>query len=192
MKKDRWLKELDLALGSMEIDEKREIIRDYEEYFYDAVESGREEKEVAESLGNPKKIAKELRADYLIKETKKNMTFKNTIRATFAILTLSFFNLTIMIGPIIALLAIVFTILIVGVSFVGAGLVSFFVGLVVLLGFPIMLLTSPPFVAILVGLLLFSLGGMFVILSIVLSKWSFKILSKYAKFNINFVKGGRE
>ncbi len=39
MKKDRWLKELDLALGSMEIDEKREIIRYYEEYFYDAVES---------------------------------------------------------------------------------------------------------------------------------------------------------
>ncbi len=192
MKKDKWIEELSIALGSMEKDEKDEIIRDYEEYFYDAIESGRTEEEITESLGNPKKIAKELKADYLIKETRKNMTFKNTLKAIFAILTLSFFNLTIMIGPIIAILAIIFAVIVAGISLAGAGIVCFFVGLFVLLGFPIMILTTPPFVAIFVGLLLFSLGGMFVIFSIVISKWTFKVLAKYVKLNINFVKGGRE
>lgn len=191
MKKDRWIEELSIALGSMDENEKEEIINDYIEYFYDALESGRSEEEITESLGNPKKIAKELKADYFIKETKKNMTFKNSIRGIFAILTLSFFNLTIMIGPIIAILAIIFAVIVTGIALSGAGIICFFVGVTLLLGVPLLVLTTPPFVAIVTGLLLFSLGGMFIIFAIVLSKMTFKVFSKYIKLNINFVKGGK-
>jgi len=187
--KDKWLERLKKGLSGLTKDEIEEIMADYNEYFYDAMEKGRTEDEITNSLGDPIKLAKQLKADSRIKTAQANMNVKNMAKAVFAIVTLSIFNIIVMVGPIMAIIGIIFGFAVAGVGILGGGIISFF-GILLFgssalagLGFA---LTMP--LAILLGLFLSSLGIMILILDFWLGRWTFNVLVKYFKFNFDIVK----
>jgi len=189
MTKDRWLEKLKKGLNGLSKEEIEEILSDYKEYFYDALEKGRKEEEVTNSLGDPMKLAKQLKADSRIKTAQANMNPQNILKAIFAIVTLSLFNLMVMLGPIIAIVGIIFGTAVAGVGILGGGIISFF-GMLLFgssvftgLGFA---LTMP--LALLLGLFLCSLGIMVIILDFWFGRWIFNLLVKYFKFNFDIVK----
>lgn len=189
MTKEKWLEKLKKGLTGLTKEEIEDIMADYKEYFYDALEKGRTEEEVTNSLGEPLKLAKQLKADSRIKTAQANMNPKNVLKAIFAIVTLSLFNLIIMLGPITAIIGLIFGGAVAGLGILGGGIISFF-GILLFgssaltgIGFS---LTLP--LALLLGLCLSSLGILILILDFWFGKWVFNLLVKYFKFNFDIVR----
>ncbi|MBP6323373.1 MAG: DUF1700 domain-containing protein [Fusobacteriaceae bacterium] len=189
MTKEKWIERLKKGLVGLSKEEIEDIVSDYNEYFYDAMEKGRNEEEITNSLGDPVKLSKQLKADSRIKTAQANMNIKNVLKATFAIVTLSLFNIIIMLGPITAIAGIIIGAGAAGVAFIGGGLISlfaiWFVGskLIMGLGFAI---AFP--IGLMLGLCLSSLGLMILILDFWFGRWIFNILVKYFKFNFDIVR----
>ena len=181
MTKEKWIEELKNRLKGLSKEETDEIVADYNEYFYDAMQSGRSEDEIAEALGEPKKLAKQFKADSTIKQAQADMNPKNVLKAIFAIVTLSVFNIVVMAGPIMGVLGLV--------GVLGGGILGFFGVLLfgskafVGLSFSLILLIS-----ILLGLCLVSLGVVILIADFWFGKWVFGILLKYFRFNFDIIK----
>ncbi|HOJ77488.1 MAG TPA: DUF1700 domain-containing protein [Bacillota bacterium] len=113
MNKDEFLNRLKNSLTGLTEAEKKDILYDYEEHFSIGLEKGKTESEICESLGDPKTIAKQFRAEYAVKRAEENKSTVNIIRAIIAALSLGFFNLVFMLGPFIALVVIIITFFIV-------------------------------------------------------------------------------
>jgi uncharacterized membrane protein len=60
MNKKEFILKLKESLIGMDQSEKREVLLDYEEHFFDGKNEGRTEEEICESLGDPKELAKNL------------------------------------------------------------------------------------------------------------------------------------
>lgn len=189
MTKDKWIEKLRNSLSGLSKDEIEEIISDYNEYFYEGASNGRSEDEISEALGDPQKLGKQLKADTRIKNAQANMNVQNVLRAIFAIVTLSLFNIIVMLGPITAIIGIIFGLAVAGVAFLGGGIISFFATLIFGSSFAFGLgfhITIP--IAILLGLCLSSLGIALIIADFWFGKWIFAILIKYFRFNFDMVK----
>lgn len=92
MRKTEFLKQMHLFLRGMPEDEISDILYDYEEHFSAGISDGRSEEEIAESLGDPKSIAKQLRAEYMLKVAKASPNLRNMSNAVLATIGLSFFR----------------------------------------------------------------------------------------------------
>lgn len=108
MNKEQFLKSLDKALTKLPTAERNDILRDFEEHFIFGREEGKSDEQIANSLGTPKQIAKELLASYHLEQVQATATTGNIIRAVWAVIGLGFFNLVIVLGPFTALAAILF------------------------------------------------------------------------------------
>jgi len=189
MTKEKWIEELKSGLKGLSKEEIDEIIADYNEYFYDAMESGRSEEEITQALGEPKKLAKQFKADSTIKKAQADMNPKNVLKAIFAIVTLSVFNIVVMIGPIMGVLGLIFGGAVTGIGILGGGILGFFGVLLfgskafIGLSFSLTLLIS-----ILLGLCLASLGIGVLIVDFWFGKWIFSLLVKYFRFNFDIIK----
>lgn len=189
MNKEKWVEKLKISLKGLPQKEIDDIIADYKEYFFDAINEGRTEEEITNSLGDPNKLGKQLKADSRIKTAEQNMNLKNVLKAIFAIVTLSLFNIIVMLGPITAILGMLFGVGVTGIALLAGGICAFFGTL--LFGSAIMLgigfsLSLP--IALLLGVCLGSLGLIILILDFWLGKWTFTILVKYFRFNFELVK----
>lgn len=144
-----YLTELRQHLSRLPEVEREDILRDQEEFFREALMSGRTEADVIGSLGDPKQLAKTLIAESRItaSETAFGVTpqttsaaegtavapsasftaqMNATLRAFLAILTLAPFNLIFVLGPFIAVVGCLFA----GWAAGGAMLISGFASLV--------------------------------------------------------------
>jgi uncharacterized membrane protein len=110
MTKQTFLAALAEALHSLPKNERRDILRDYEEYFVDAEQAGRSEAEVIEMLGEPKTIADQLITNRKQDWTRVNLSFPEFIRATIAIISLAFFNIMFIFAPFTLLTTVVVSI----------------------------------------------------------------------------------
>lgn len=95
MNKDQFLQILSNGLKKLPAEEREDIIRDFQEHFQMGNQEGKTEEEIAKSLGSPKHIARELVATYQVEKVSEKVTFSNVLRATWAVIGLGFFNLTI-------------------------------------------------------------------------------------------------
>lgn len=59
MRKNQYFKELKKQLKLYAVKESEDILKDYEEHFIEALNDGKTEEEICESLGNPENIAKQ-------------------------------------------------------------------------------------------------------------------------------------
>lgn len=189
MTKDKWIHELKVGLKGLSKDEIEEIVADYNEYFYDAKENGREEEEVTGALGDPKRLAKQFKTDSTIKKAQANMSLPNILRAVFAIVTLSIFNIVIMVGPITAVLGLIAGGIMTGISLFGGGIL----GLIAVLIFGSKAFIGLSFsltimIAVLLGLFFGSLGILILIVDFWFGKWIFNLLVKYFRFNFDIVR----
>ena len=107
MNKEQFLKQLNASLTRLSLEEREDILQDYEEYFEIGMEEGKSEQEISKSLGNPKQISKELMASYHLGQVEQTTSAGNVMRAVWAVIGLGFFNLVIVLGPFIALIGVV-------------------------------------------------------------------------------------
>lgn len=184
MTKAEFLQTLERELHKLNEHERKEILYDFEEHFAAGFEEGKTEDEIAQELGNPKMIAKEILADYRISQAESEKSVKHMFQAILATVSLSFFNVMFVLGPVLAVIAFYISLCGVAIAFVLSPigwLVSF------LIGFGEVHAVHSFFVSIFVC-------GLGLILSVGLyyfGKFLYELLLKYIKFNLRIVKGER-
>jgi len=182
MTKDQFFKELQAGLRKLPSAEQKDILYDYEEHFLNGMEEGKKEEEIAQSLGSPQQIAKELLATYHLEKVENTISTGNIFRALWAVIGLGFFNIVIVLGPFLALVAIIVSGWIVGASFILSPLLVIVDSLLQPSGFE--------FFKMFVSILLVGLGIFISIAMFYLTRFSMKGFVSYLKFNAKLVKGG--
>ncbi|MCY9006519.1 DUF1700 domain-containing protein [Peribacillus frigoritolerans] len=180
MNKEQFLKQLNASLTRLSLEEREDILQDYEEYFEIGMEEGKSEQEISKSLGNPKQISKELMATYHLGQVEQTTSAGNVMRAVWAVIGLGFFNLVIVLGPFIALIGVVIAGWVSAIAFILAPLGALFN--LVSGNFQLFDLF---FALGLCGIGIFIAMGMFVATSALT-----KGFIRYLKFNASLVKGG--
>ncbi|WP_044640978.1 DUF1700 domain-containing protein [Risungbinella massiliensis] len=182
MTKDKFFAELEDQLRKLPKIEQEEILADYEEHFEHGRLKGRTEHEIATGLGSPKKIARELMADYHIGQAKENQSYPSLFRAFYTSIGLGFFNLVFLLGPFIAMLALIFSGYVVSLAFVltpFASIASFIWVESIAEGFLNLFVT-------------FVLAGLGLLIGVAMKHVSQKFLgwmTRYVQSNLNVIKG---
>ena len=129
MTRQEFLTRLRAGLAGMPAAAISEIVADYEAHFVDGQAAGRSEQEVATALGDPTRLARELRAEQGLKAWQETRTPSTAVTAVFAVLGLGaldfLFLFPILIGVASTLLAFYIT-----------DIVCIFVGVLMLIGGP--------------------------------------------------------
>lgn len=180
MNKEQFLKQLEASLNRLSIEERKDILQDYEEYFAIGLESEKSEEDIAASLGNPKQIAKELLASYHLDLVEQTISASNILRAVWAVIGLGFFNVIIVLAPFCALVGVVISGWLASVAFILSPLGILFNLFMGQFRIADLLLSLG-----LCGIGIFVAIGMFFV-----TKFLTKGFIRYLKFNITFVKGG--
>jgi len=182
MNKSQFLSEMERHLSRLSIDEKDDILQDYEEYFSIGIEEGKTETEIATSLGSPKQLAKELLANYHIEKMETTTTTRNMFRAVWAVIGLGFVNLVIVLGPFLVVLSLLLAGWITGV----AGVLSPLLVIVNTIVNPDIFEWYDVFFS-----LAFCGIGLFILIGMYYASNSVKnVFLRYLKFNLSIVKGG--
>jgi uncharacterized membrane protein len=122
MNRDHFLSELRAALRGMPPREIDEILSDYRSHFAEAVATGRSEHDVAKALGDPRRIARELRAESGLRRWEKRRTPGNLFSALLALCGLAAVDVLILPPLIFVVGLVVFVVGIVLAALVVAGL----------------------------------------------------------------------
>ncbi|WP_010278654.1 HAAS signaling domain-containing protein [Paenibacillus senegalensis] len=178
MLKDEFFRDLELKLKALPAYEREQILRVYEDLFNKAAENGKDEREVAESLGyrpspNPISFKPTLAAEA------HEAPLENTPRNLFAAVALALFNLIFVLPPVLAV-AIVLMLL-------ASGSLLIIAVSVLIWFFPILPLAELPHFFL--SLLLFGFGLLCAVSSAFLVKFCIVILAKYIRINVNLIRG---
>lgn len=188
MSKTKFLEIFRKQLKGLPEKEINEIIYDYEEHFNIGMNEGRSEEEIASSLGNPRLLAKEMKANYMINRAEDSYSIYNFFNAMLATLALGFLNLVFILGPFIAIVSVIIALFASGITIIGSGL---FVLVVYFL--PEYFHNIPHLsTGIFTSIALISFGCLWIIATVYLTKLFYNLTIKYLKFNVNIIKNRRE
>jgi uncharacterized membrane protein len=189
MNKKEYLDNLSKYLRGIPSEDEKDIISDFEEHFEMGIEEGRTEEDLSKSLGEPKALANQLRASIMVAQAEKETTAVNITRAVFASLGLGFFNLIFVLGPFIAVLGVLLTLFITGISIAAAGIVGLLSTIFSPLFPEYFNLIVNPAVGIFASIGAVSFGVLFFIGDVYLTKRFFRLFIRYIKFNARIVTG---
>jgi uncharacterized membrane protein len=183
MNKEMFINELNQHLDKIPLDDRKEIIYDYEEHFEIGLSEGKTEEEISNSLGNPKSIAKELLLDYRVQQAEKDSNVVTMSRAVLAFIGLSFLNLIILFPPFMSIVGVLIgiwvTALVLTLSPIAALISGFF------LSFDATFLSI-----ILKSLVACGTGLIIIFCATYITKFFIEIVIKYLKYNLRLIKGG--
>lgn len=182
MNKEQYLKNLDKALKRLPQEEREDIIQDFKEHFSIGLEEGKTEEAISDSLGSPQQIAKELLATYHLEKVKTTATTGNILRAMWAVVGLSFFNIVIVLGPFIALIGILIGGWTIGLSFI----VSPILILLNMVIYP----DTFEFFELFLSMALSGLGILIALGMLFVTRELTKLFVRYLQYNVRLVKGG--
>ncbi|SFL94638.1 Uncharacterized membrane protein [Gracilibacillus orientalis] len=182
MNKKEFITSLDTRLQKLTKEERQDILQDFNEHFDIGKEEGKTEEEIAHSLGSPSQIEKELLASYYVEKVESTSSAGNVLKAVWAVIGLSFFNLVIVLGPFIALVSVIVAGWVAGASFVLSPLL-FLINLAVFPG-------TFEFFDMFFSVTLCGLGLLVVIGMLYVTRFATKGLIRYLNYNVNLVKGG--
>jgi len=189
MNKKDFMDRLSSCLGGISVEDREDVISDFEEHFNEGLAEGRTEEGIADSLGDPKSLANQLKASILVREAGKTTSAVNITRAVFATLGLGFFNLIFILGPFIAIAAVLISLFATAIGITASGITVFitsifgpffpqyFIGLI------------NPAVAIFGSIGLTCFGILFFIGDIYLAKLLYRLFVRYIKFNLRIITG---
>lgn len=180
MTKHEFMKEMERSLNTLPPEDRNEILQDFEEHFAIGMAEGKSEQEIAASLGSPDQIAREMNATRHIGVAKTNTTPSNIVRATWAVIGLSFFNLIIVLGPFIGIVGLVLGGWSMSAAFIASPLLALFG---IAFGGSTMFDFS-------ISIALCGVGLLLGILMYYLTKWISIGFIRYLQFNMSLVKGG--
>lgn len=124
MNRELFLAELRAALRGLDAKEIEDIVADYRAHFDEAKAAGRNEHEVAEALGDPKRLAKELRAETGLRRWQQRRTPGNFVGAIIALCGLAAVDLLILLPLlcVLGLIAFVIGVVLFALGIAGLGL----------------------------------------------------------------------
>ncbi|MDF2680058.1 MAG: hypothetical protein K0R47_1248 [Brevibacillus sp.] len=182
MTRREFMDELGSLLSELPDKERLDILADYTEHFLMGIQDGKSEHEIAETLGSPKGLARELLAGYRIHQAQSNASVGNMTRAIIATVSLGFFNLIFVLGPFMALIGVLVACYGVSVSLLVAPL-----GMLAQYGVPN--LSHERLFLLFGSLASVGLGGMLVIGLLRLTKWLYRQFLRYLQFNVQMIRG---
>lgn len=188
MTKNEFIQTLKESLGNIPKGEKNDILYDYEEHFQIGFQNGKTEEEISSQLGNPRVIAKSYTASATVERAVENSTSKNVWKAVFAAITLSFFNLIVVLGPFIALIGVLISLYAASFAMVAAGFCSIFGIMLMPFTNTNMVVGIPPVAGIFLGIGVACLGLLFFIGNCYLTRQFYKLTARYLKWNIQVVR----
>ena len=190
--KTEFLQILGQHLARLPESERADILRDQEEFFRDALASGRTEADVIGSLGDPKQLAKTLIAEAKLTgaETSSNSSLRTqmgtTMRAVIAIVTLAPFNLIFVLGPFLGLLGCLVAGWAVGASFLIAGGAAVFFLVTELV--PLSASTYAHIASFLLSLGVVMFSFSFLALMAWVSSWVASLTVRYLRWNLDLIQ----
>lgn len=163
----------------------RDIVRDYESHFDDGIAAGRSEAEVAQALGDPDRLARELKAEAGIKRWRQEQNPSSAAAAVFAVLGLGAIDILVLLPILMGVVGTVF-------GFFLAAIGTFIGGAVVLAAGPFAGFPGGPAAAVLAGLGLMA-GSVFVsALLAVATIWLVNGLVWFARLHYRLLKPALE
>jgi uncharacterized membrane protein len=189
MNKKDFLHRLSKYLGNVPREDEQDIISDFEEHFEMGKKEGRSEEELAESLGDPRAIANQFRANIMLARAEKETTAANITRAVFASLGLGFFNLIFILGPFLVILGLLIILFAAAIS-IAAGGITGLIGTIFSPLFPgVFNMLINPAITVFASIGLICLGVLFFIGIIYLTRGFFRLFIRYIKFNVRIISG---
>lgn len=190
MKRQEFINELRKELTGIPSVDIEDIIRDQEEMISDALKAGREEESIVQSFGDPKELAKSLKAEIKIDQATDEKKLSKQVRGVFgavcALLVLAPFNLIFILGPFLAVLGVTFAGWAVALSlgFVAVLMMGAFFVHFIYIGSALTVHLSAFFAFL--GCI--GLAALFVIGMYYMTRLIFKLVLSYLKWNLNFIK----
>ncbi len=145
MTRDAFITRLKAGLAGLPPQAITDITSDYEAHFTEGLAAGRTEEAVAQALGDPDRLARELRAEAALGRWESHRNPSAAAQAVFAVLGLGAID-------ILVLLPILMTVASVLFGFFVAVLVGFFMGGAIFAGGPFIDGPGGPWAAVLAGL----------------------------------------
>jgi len=197
MNRQEYLEKLSKLLRKLPKEDRKDIISDYEEHFAIGLEKGRTEEEISKALGNPKNVAKQIKADHIIKKAEDKPSVSGMIEAILAAMGLGLFNLIFVAVPVLIVAAIILTLFVAGFAMILAGI---YWVLSPLLHLIIPQLALPQFVSspesfwnivvVIAGGIGLTAGGIILVVAMAyIAKWFYELMIKYLKLNLRIIKG---
>jgi len=158
-----------------------EIVADHEAHFVEAAAKGRNDPEIAAALGNPERLAREVRAEAGLARWEAEKTPSNAVAAMVALIGLAsldiLFLLPLLVGVVSGLAAV----------FVAA-IAVFIAGGVVFVAGPFAAPPGGPLVAILAGVGVMALGVVMAAVTAVLTIWLVNALVWFGRLHYRLLK----
>ena len=107
MNRAQFLADLKRGLSGLPAEEIEEIVNDYDTHFTDGIAAGRSEDSIATALGNPARLARELRAEAGLRRWEERRSPTNLVAALAALVALVAVDLIFLL-PVLFVVAIVF------------------------------------------------------------------------------------
>lgn len=162
-----------------------DIVADYEAHFDDAVAAGRSEADVSAALGDPDRLARELKAEAGAQAWAQQPTASNALGAVLAILGLGAIDILILLPLVLPVFGTVLAFLVAGIGVFIAG------GGVMVVG-PFAGLPGGILAAFLLGIGLMGLGVFMIAAMAILIKWLIDATIWYARLHYRVIKPALE
>lgn len=193
MNREEYLEKLSMELRKVPKEDRDDILSDYEEHFLIGMEKGRSEEEISKALGNPRKVARQMKVEHIIKNAENEPSVGSIIEAVLAVTGLGLFNLIFVAGPVLAIVAVLISLFITGIGVIFAGIFATLSPLLQLF-FPNSIhlparMGIMGIIEVILGGIALTIGG--VILAVIvayIAKWFYDLLIKYLKLNLKAIR----
>ncbi|WP_217621067.1 HAAS signaling domain-containing protein [Bacillus amyloliquefaciens] len=175
MCKDQYLKHLRREIKDLPELEQKEILADIGEIFQMGGAEGKSDEQIAGNLGNPKTLARALKADIFISDAEEQKTWRSFFKAFGLMLGMGMFNFMFMLTPFL---------------FASVAVLSLMaIGLMLMTGSFFLLVKAPLVTAIFNGCMVLGAGMAVFMAGFDLLKLIFRIFFRYFKWNVSVVRG---
>jgi uncharacterized membrane protein len=185
MTRQEFLRRLRAGLVGLPTASANEIAADYETHFDDGIAAGRSEAEVAAALGDPDRLARELRAEAGAQRWHQEKNPSAAAAAVFAVLGLGAIDILILLPILMGVIGTLF-------GFFIAAIALFFSGGAVMVAGPFAAPPGGPLAAILFGLSLMAAATTLGALLAIVSIWLVNGLIWFARLHYRLLKPALE
>lgn len=181
MTRAEFLNRLRRGLNGLPPETVDEIVADHEAHFVEASAKGRSDPEIAEALGNPERLAREVKAEAGMRRWEEEKTPSSAVAAVIAVLGLGAID-------ILILLPILMSVIVSLIAVFGAAIAVFFAGGVMFVAGPFSGFPGGPVAALLAGVGVMALGVVMAAVTSVLSIWLFNGLVWFGRLHYRLLK----
>jgi uncharacterized membrane protein len=162
-----------------------DLAADYEAHFADGAAAGRGETEVADALGDPDRIARELRAEAGLKRWEAERNPSAAVSAVFAVLGLGAIDILVLLPILMGIAGGLFGVLVAAVVCLAAGAVFTVAG-------PFWVVGAPTFAIVLAGLGLMFSASCVGLVTTIISIGFVNVLVWYGRLHLRLLKPALE